>query len=494
MGETADTEGQVMTAFGTSGLRGLVADLTDQVVYAHTRAFLRYLAEIGEFHAGDAVILGGDLRPSTPRMLVAAWAAVLAEDGQPEFAGYLPSPALAFAGLTAGVPSLMVTGSHIPFDRNGIKFNRPHGELMKADEAGILRQDMTVDAALFDDAGALRKPPVLPDPAPRWLALYQQRYRDFFGADSLAGWRLGVYQHSGVARDLLVTLLESLGAEVLPLGRSADFVALDTEALRPEDTVLAQRAVAEHHLDALLTTDGDADRPMIADHEGRWWRGDVLGILTAHALGAHTVATPVSSNTALELSGFFQEIRRTRIGSPYVIAAMQGALQEGQMPVCGYEANGGFLLGSPLTRDGRTLAPLPTRDAILPMLTVLTAAKERRTPLAALLADLPPRFTASDRLQDFPTALSQRYLDAFRGKDKVANLAAFNAAFGEIAGDAQHMDLTDGIRVTLAQGGVIHLRPSGNAPELRCYTEADSPEQAEAMLRKALQIMNGWRA
>jgi phosphomannomutase len=48
--------------------------------------------------------------------------------------------------------------------------------------------------------------------------------------------------------------------------------------------------------------------------------------------------------------------------------------------------------------------------------------------------------------------------------------------------------------VTLAQGGVIHLRPSGNAPELRCYTEADSPEQAEAMLRKALQIMNGWRA
>ncbi|MHB1804755.1 MAG: phosphohexomutase domain-containing protein, partial [Acidithiobacillus ferrooxidans] len=356
----------MMVAFGTSGLRGLVVDLSDKVVYVHTQAFLRYLAEIGEFHAGDAVILGGDLRPSTPRMLAAAWAAVLAGGGQPRFAGYLPSPALAFAGLTAGVPSLMVTGSHIPFDRNGIKFNLPRGELLKADEAGILRQDMTVDTALFDDAGALRKPPVLPAADPHWLALYQQRYRDFFGMDSLAGWRLGVYQHSGVARDLLVTLLESLGAEVLPLGRSADFVALDTEALRPEDTVLAQRAVAEHHLDALLTTDGDADRPMIADHEGRWWRGDVLGILTAHALGAHTVVTPVSSNTALELSGFFPEILRTRIGSPYVIEAMQAALQEGLKPVCGYEANGGFLLGSPLTRDGRTLAPLPTRDAILP--------------------------------------------------------------------------------------------------------------------------------
>ena len=483
-----------MVAFGTSGLRGLVVDLSDKVVYVHTQAFLRYLAEIGEFHAGDAVILGGDLRPSTPRMLAAAWAAVLAGGGQPRFAGYLPSPALAFAGLAVGVPSLMVTGSHIPFDRNGIKFNRPHGELMKADEAGILRQDMTVDTALFDAADALRKPAVLPAADPHWLALYQQRYLDFFGTGSLAGWRLGVYQHSGVARDLLVTLLESLGAEVLPLGRSADFVALDTEALRPEDTVLAQRAVAEHHLDALLTTDGDADRPMIADHEGRWWRGDVLGILTAHALGAHTVVTPVSSNTALELSGFFPEILRTRIGSPYVIEAMQAALQEGLKPVCGYEANGGFLLGSPLTRDGHTLAPLPTRDAILPMLTVLAAAQNRGVPLAALLADLPPRHTASDRLQNFPTALSQRHLDTFRGEDEAANFVAFNTAFGEIAGAAQRMDLTDGIRVTLTSGGIVHLRPSGNAPELRCYTEADSPEQAETMLRKALQVMNGWRA
>jgi phosphomannomutase len=211
-------------------------------------------------------------------------------------------------------------------------------------------------------------------------------------------------------------------------------------------------------------------------------------------LGAHTVVTPVSSNTALELSGFFPEILRTRIGSPYVIEAMQAALQEGLMPVCGYEANGGFLLGSPLIRDGRTLAPLPTRDAILPMLTVLAAAQNRGVPLAALLADLPPRHTASDRLQNFPTALSRRHLDTFRGEDEAANLVAFNTAFGEIGGAAQHMDLTDGIRVSLARGGIIHLRPSGNAPELRCYTEADSPEQAETMLRQALQVMNGWRA
>ncbi len=483
-----------MAAFGTSGLRGLVSDLTDQTVFVHVRAFLRYLRDIDEFQNGDAVILGGDLRPSTPRMLAASWAAVQAEAGQPQFAGYLPSPALAYAGLTAGVPALMVTGSHIPFDRNGIKFNRPRGELMKADEAGILRQDMTVATGLFTVAGALQQVPVLPEPDPRYLDAYRQRYRNFFGAGSLSGLRLGVYQHSGVARDLLVEVLESLGAEVLPLGRSAAFVSLDTEALRPEDAVLAQQAVTEHQLDALLTTDGDADRPMIADHTGRWWRGDVLGIVTAKELGAHSVVTPVSSNTALELSGLFPAIRRTRIGSPYVIAAMQAALQAGEASVIGYEANGGFLLGSPLQRHGYTLQPLPTRDALLPMLTVLAAARQRHLPLAALLDALPARFTASDRLQDFPTALSEAHLDIFRGADQVASLTAFDRAFAAVAGAAAHLDLTDGIRVTLQNADIIHLRPSGNAPELRCYTEADTPEAAERMLRATLQIMHGWRS
>ncbi len=482
-----------MAAFGTSGLRGLVTDLTDQTVFAHVRAFLRYLHGITEFHTGDPVILAGDLRPSTPRILAASWAAVLAEAGNPRFAGYLPSPALAFAGMTAAVPSLMVTGSHIPFDRNGIKFNRPVGELMKSDEAGILRQDMTVPQGLFTAEGALRQPPVLPEPDPQYLHAYHQRYLNFFGAESLSGLRLGVYQHSGVARDLLVDLLHALGADVLPLGRSAEFVSLDTEALRPEDLVLARQMVAEYQLDALLTTDGDADRPMIADQTGCWWRGDVLGILTADALCAQSVVTPVSSNTALELSGRFADIRRTQIGSPYVIEGMLAALRAGSDPVVGYEANGGFLLGSPICRDQSILQPLPTRDALLPMLTVLTAAKQHGLPLSALLDNLPPRFTASDRLQDFPTTLSQQYLDAFRGENPVTSLAAFNRIFDGVAGVAAQMNLTDGIRVTLQNGAILHLRPSGNAPELRCYTEADAPEEAERMLRATLQIIHDWR-
>ncbi|MCK5514725.1 MAG: hypothetical protein KAJ00_09515, partial [Deltaproteobacteria bacterium] len=58
--------------------------------------------------------------------------------------GKLPSPAVAFFGFTNNIPSIMVTGSHIPDDRNGIKYNRATGEIMKDDESGIKSQHIEI--------------------------------------------------------------------------------------------------------------------------------------------------------------------------------------------------------------------------------------------------------------------------------------------------------------------------------------------------------------
>ncbi|GAB1478165.1 hypothetical protein MASR2M74_07080 [Paracoccaceae bacterium] len=86
-------------------------------------------------------------------------------------------------------------------------------------------------------------------------------------------------------------------------------------------------------LDAILSTDGDGDRPLLTDATGQVIVGDVLG--------AETVVTPVSSNTGVEASGRFAAVIRTKIGSPFVISGMASAPGK----VVGYEANGGFLLG-----------------------------------------------------------------------------------------------------------------------------------------------------
>jgi phosphomannomutase len=473
-------------AFGTSGARGLVSAMTDAVCFAYTAGWLRHLATLGEFAPGTPVALAGDLRPSTPRILRACAAAIRQLGGEPLFCGFVPTPALCLHAFARGIPSLMVTGSHIPADRNGIKFNRARGEFLKADEAAMREEDVELPEGWFDQAGNLVAPTELPD-VTDVVPDYVARYRDFFGADALAGLRLGIYQHSAVGRDALVRIVEALGGEAVPLGRSDSFIPVDTEAVRPEDAALARGWASDGTLDAILTTDGDSDRPLLADRAGAWLRGDVLGILAARHLGAASVTTPVSSNTALEKAGFARETRRTRIGSPFVVAAMTEAAEAGIAPAMGYEANGGFLLASAVERDGRALAPLPTRDSVLPMLCALALAREEGLDLAGLVATLPPRFTLSDRLAEMPTEQSRA---------RIAALAADPAeGAGALGFDAPlaHVDETDGLRLTFESGDILHLRPSGNAPELRVYVEANTPQRAATLLKKGLNAVSSWR-
>jgi phosphomannomutase len=469
-------------AFGTSGARGLVTAMTDRVCYGYTAGFLAHVAEQGEFAPGGEVALAGDLRPSTPRILAACARAVRDMGGVPLFCGYVPTPALALFAFARGIPSLMVTGSHIPADRNGIKFYRNAGEVLKEDEAGMSRQVIDLDGGRFDAAGMLVEPETLP-PVTEVEAAYVQRYRDHFGAGALTGKRIGVYQHSAVGRDVLARILTELGAEILLLGRSEVFVPVDTEAIRPEDVVLARDWAAEHTLDAIVSTDGDSDRPLIADEAGKWLRGDVLGILCADAVGATSVVTPVSSNSAVEASGRFARVLRTRIGSPYVISAMLAEQAAGSACVVGYEANGGFLLGSAIAGKTGTTVALPTRDAVLPMLAVLAADAPS---VSAQLAGLPQRFTYSDRVTPFPPEASASLFGSLTDGDEATRIARQTTLFGSFAGDCTAIDLTDGVRARFAGGGVIHVRGSGNAPELRCYTEAASEAEAVAINAQAV--------
>lgn len=483
----ADLMARSGVAFGTSGARGLVTAMTDEVCFAYAAAFLQHLSSIGQFAPGSHVAIAGDLRPSTPRIMAACATAIEHMGGVVDNCGFVPSPAVAGYGFAQGIPSLMVTGSHIPDDRNGIKFNRTDGEVLKSDEQGIRAQSVDLPD-LFDSEGMLKTAQALP-PVIDVATAYVARYVDYFGGDALKGLKLGVYQHSAVGRDILTTLVEALGGTAVALGRSEKFIPVDTEAVRPEDQALAKQWATEHKLDAILSTDGDSDRPLLADEAGVWMRGDVLGILCARALGIRAVATPVSCNSAVELSGLFDAVRRTRIGSPFVIEAMNALAAEGQATVCGYEANGGFLLASPVSAEGRTLGALPTRDAVLPMLATLVDARRQGVTLSALQAQLPARYTFSERLQDYPTAQSQALIAHLEEGSEAEVLERLTAMFGSIAGEADGTDTTDGLRVHFAGGDIIHLRPSGNAPELRCYTESDTAERAAAINAEALAIV-----
>lgn len=271
------------------------------------------------------------------------------------------------------------------------------------------------------------------------------------------------------------------------------FIPVDTEAIRTEDRELARKWSAEYGFDAIVSTDGDGDRPLISDENGQWLRGDVAGILCAKYMQADAVVVPVSSNTALEKSGFFPAVYRTRIGSPYVIEGMQQAEADGYQRVVGFEANGGFLTQSELDLKDRTLLPLPSRDPLIVIISLLAQTKQQQIPLSSLLSTLLQRYTFSDRLTSFPVTTSHKILDYFSTQDEQTNRAQIEESFGPHFGQVDSVNRTDGLRIIFDTQEIVHLRPSGNAPEFRCYTEADSPERAQEMNLTCLGVMEKWR-
>jgi phosphomannomutase len=108
------------------------------------------------------VSLAGDLRPSTTRLvaeadgrgeILQAVARAVVDSGLAlDYLGHVPSPALMLHAVRRGQPSVMVTGSHIPFDRNGIKFNGSRGEVLKSDEPEILDRIRRVRAEVYATA------------------------------------------------------------------------------------------------------------------------------------------------------------------------------------------------------------------------------------------------------------------------------------------------------------------------------------------------------
>ena len=506
--------------FGTSGRRGLIVDLTQLEIYINVSAELEYLQSLppgdGGIKKSDEVYFALDLRPSSPKMCVAVEQAIADAGMRSVNLGKIPTPALMFHALGKQCASIMVTGSHIPFDRNGYKLNTSRGELLKQHETPIgakvaaVRQriyEQAFDESLFNEVGDLRVPPGVSLPVDAAREGYTARYRDFFsGQGNLAGRKILVYQHSAVGRDLLADILNNLGAEAIPAGRSDTFVPIDTENIDAAQLDAVQRLADGHKgLWAVVSTDGDSDRPLIlsVDATGRvkFFGGDLLGMIVARYLRADAVVVPISCNDAIDrgdLAGVLEP--KTRIGSPYVIAGMNAAVAKGRLAVCGWEANGGFLLGSDMERNGRKLTALATRDAFLPILSVLFAANERGIGLADLFSELPRRFSKAGLLKNFPRETGLRIVERLtpvkgtgdadehtRIATDLARVFTLARGFKSVA----RLDYTDGVRIIFSNNDVAHIRPSGNADELRIYAAADSQARADAIVADGVAEPNG---
>ncbi len=525
--------------FGTSGLRDTVENMTDLECYINARGFIAYLIQCGEFKKGNTVALAGDRRPSTYRIKRAVAAAICDMGGEVDDQGEVPSPALAYYAMSNNMAGIMVTGSHIPADRNGIKFTKRRGEILKSDESGILenarKERIKVYAlapadSIFDKKGAFKE-----TSESRFNQLlraeghtgesgqfYIDRYTSTLGNEFFPeGTKIFLYQHSAVGRDIVKDIFESLGAKIFapdieidnePL-RSDEFVSVDTESVSDKTLGIFRKVLADNDLDIGVTLDGDSDRPLLVyrgDEKGqgqdfvKYIPGDILGLLAILGLQnlnikVDAVCVPVSANDSIATVCKDKGIKltQTKIGSPFVIAAMNDSIARhpGKWNVVSWESNGGFLTGTDLLIGDKTLKALPTRDAVLPLLSVIHSVKKSGLSVPQLLKTLPARFTDADRKQGFPMEKGRAIISYLTPKDldERDELEKVKERIEEVFlecdgfGKVENINYIDGIRIFFDNGEISHLRPSGNAPEFRNYAIADSPQRAREIVRIGIE-------
>jgi phosphomannomutase len=254
----------------------------------------------------------------------------------------------------------------------------------------------------------------------------------------------------------------------------------------------------------------------------------MLGVAAALHLQPEFVAVPITCNTsAISLLCQTADVRQTKVGSPFVVQAMQRAMaaKPGQL-VAGYEANGGFLTGSDWPGARGLLRALPTRDAVLPMICALLLVRAgqargpdghvRRLSKVSDLRSLFPRHTAAavvdqerDGVAYDSVETGRKILALLRAPDPAVeeiDLAATDSAVAtqarELAGRLAaffpasdgfgvivRVNYLDGVRLFFADGDIVHLRPSGNAPEFRFYAEADTPPRAQQLCDRRVAVV-----
>ena len=370
--------------FGTDGIRG-----TANAEPMTASAMLRVAMAAGrQFTQGDRrhlVVIGKDTRLSGYMLEPALTAGFIAIGMDVVLSGPIPTPGIAM--LTRSLRAdlgVMISASHNPYQDNGIKLFGPDGYKLSDEVEGAIEarseRIAEVDLAAPNRLGRAQR---LNDVEGRYIEFVKGTFPKGLRLDGL---KIVIDCANGAAYRVAPKVLWELGAEVVPIGVEPDGLNInrDCGTAGPE---AMRAAVLANGADLGVALDGDADRVIMADHEGRLLDGDRLLAIVARSWraadrikGGGVVAT-VMSNLALErfLEGLGLSLERTRVGDRYVIERMReggfnvGGEQSGHLVLSDYVTTGDGLMaalqalavvvesGKPLAEAGRCFEPLPQR-------------------------------------------------------------------------------------------------------------------------------------
>ena len=424
--------------FGTDGIRGRVGEfpITPHFVMNLGYSAGKVLAH-QEHTPGErpAVLIGKDTRISGYMLESSLQAGLIAAGVDVYLAGPIPTPAVAYLTRTLRLQAgIVISASHNHFEDNGIKFFSASGSKLPdsvehAIEAGL-------DAAIrIESSVQLGKAKRLEDAAGRYIEFCKST---FPSAMNLRGMKIVVDCAHGATYHIAPHVFHELGAEVIDIGAKPDGLNIN-DGYGATSPANLQKAVIEHQADVGIALDGDGDRLVMVDGDGKLYDGDqLLYVIAKHRqeqgkLRGGVVGT-LMTNLAFEHAMRRLDIPflRAKVGDRYVMEILH---QEG------------WHLGGENSGHIICLDKHSTGDGIVSALEVLHALHTRKMNLAEISAGL----------QLYPQVLiNVRVQGAARLADNTRIKAAVSEAESALDGK-----------------GRVLLRPSGTEPLLRVMVEGE---------------------
>jgi phosphoglucosamine mutase len=438
--------------FGTDGVRGLAnGDLTAELALDLAVAAAHVLGDAGKFAGHRPVaVLARDGRASGEFLSAAVMAGLASAGVDVLDAGVLPTPGVAYLTESLGVDlGVMLSASHNPMPDNGIKFFARGGDKLEDTLEDAVEARMNEPWQRPTGAAVGRISPL--DGA-------TERYVDHLVAiapHSLAGLKVVLDCANGAAFQAAPAALRRAGAEVVAIGAEPDGWNIN-EGCGSTHLGLLSVAVVENGADVGIAHDGDADRCLAVDANGRVVDGDqILAIL---ALAMHdrgelvhgTVVSTVMANLGFRIAMEREGVRivETAVGDRYVLEAMK---------------DGGYVLGGEQSGHVIMLEHATTGDGLLTALQLLAHVAATGKPIAELAAVM----------QRLPQVLvNVPGVDKTRMGSSAELAAAVRAAESE-----------------LGTTGRVLLRPSGTEQLVRVMVEAPAAEQARAVADRLAQVV-----
>jgi phosphoglucosamine mutase len=431
--------------FGTDGIRGRVgkSPITPEFVMHLGYAAGKVLASDRNGLASEqnpTVLIGKDTRISGYMLETALQAGLMAAGVNVQLTGPIPTPAIAYLTralrLQAGV---VISASHNPFEDNGIKFFSASGQKLpdETEQAMEALLEHPLDTVPARQLGRARR---IEDAAARYIEFCKSTFP--FDHD-LRGLRIVVDCAHGATYHVAPYVLHELGAEVITVGASPDGFNINLEC-GATHTGLLTAAVMQHRADFGISLDGDGDRLMMADRDGRIFDGDQL----VYAIARHRthqgnmkggVVGTLMTNLGMEhaLGRMNIPFARAKVGDRYVLEELQ---------------KNGWQLGGETSGHILCLDKHTTGDGIISALQVLHALRDSGATLAEYTSDL--------------TLYPQVMI----------NVPVTRRI--DLSADRQVKEAEAKARAEMGREGRIVLRPSGTEPLIRVMVESSSETQA----------------